>query len=65
VVGKLNENGRRAIGSAFAASRAALVVFHHRIVGRSETLGDYRWGLDTKEARLEIAGAQRPQRANP
>ncbi len=55
----------RAVGSACAANPAALVVPCHRIVRHDGTLGGYRWGLETKEALLEVEGARPHQVANP
>jgi len=55
----------RAVGSACAANPAALVVPCHRIVRHDGTLGGYRWGLETKEALLEVEGARPHQLANP
>ncbi len=44
----------RAVGSACAANPVALVVPCHRIVRRDGTLGGYRWGLEVKDALLDV-----------
>ncbi len=43
----------RAVASACAANRVALVVPCHRIIRRDGALGGYRWGLETKRALLD------------
>jgi AraC family transcriptional regulator of adaptative response/methylated-DNA-[protein]-cysteine methyltransferase len=44
----------RAIASACAANRLAVVVPCHRVVGRSGSLTGYRWGVDRKRQLLEM-----------
>ncbi len=43
----------RAVASACAANRAALIVPCHRVVRESGDLGGYRWGLERKRKLLE------------
>ena len=42
----------RAVGSACANNRAALVIPCHRAVRSDGTMGGYRWGMERKEAIL-------------
>jgi AraC family transcriptional regulator of adaptative response/methylated-DNA-[protein]-cysteine methyltransferase len=44
----------RAIASACAANRLAVVIPCHRVVGRSGSLTGYRWGIDRKRQLLEM-----------
>lgn len=43
----------RAVASACAANRAALVVPCHRVVGKNGKLSGYRWGIERKKKILE------------
>jgi AraC family transcriptional regulator of adaptative response/methylated-DNA-[protein]-cysteine methyltransferase len=47
----------RAIASACAANRLAVVVPCHRVVGRSGSLTGYRWGVDRKRQLLAMEAA--------
>jgi AraC family transcriptional regulator of adaptative response/methylated-DNA-[protein]-cysteine methyltransferase len=44
----------RAVASACAANRLAVVIPCHRVVGRSGSLTGYRWGLERKRRLLEM-----------
>ena len=47
----------RAVASACAANRLAVVIPCHRVVGRSGSLTGYRWGVDRKRQLLEMESA--------
>lgn len=51
--------GARAVASACAANRAALVIPCHRVVGANGSLTGYRWGVGRKKALLQ---AERDER---
>ena len=46
-------SGARAVASACAANRAALVIPCHRVVGSNGALTGYRWGVGRKKALLQ------------
>ena len=48
-----NKNAVRAVATACASNRVALVIPCHRIVGKSGDLSGYRWGIERKKAILE------------
>ncbi len=48
-----NKNAVRAIATACASNRVALVIPCHRVVGKSGDLSGYRWGIGRKKAILE------------
>ena len=48
-----NKNAVRAVATACAANRVALVIPCHRVVGKSGDLSGYRWGVGRKKAILE------------
>lgn len=48
-----NPNGARAVASACAHNRVAIVVPCHRVVRGDGSLGGYRWGLPLKEQVLQ------------
>ncbi|HEY0459149.1 MAG TPA: bifunctional DNA-binding transcriptional regulator/O6-methylguanine-DNA methyltransferase Ada [Pyrinomonadaceae bacterium] len=48
-----NKNAVRAVATACASNRVALVVPCHRVVGKSGALSGYRWGVERKKAILE------------
>ncbi len=52
----------RAVASACAANRLALVVPCHRVVRRDGSLGGYRWGPEVKEALLSLESRDAPGR---
>lgn len=51
----------RAVGSACARNRVALVVPCHRVVRRDGEIGDYRWGSERKRRLLEIEKSEATQ----
>ncbi|MHB1210372.1 MAG: bifunctional DNA-binding transcriptional regulator/O6-methylguanine-DNA methyltransferase Ada [Acidimicrobiales bacterium] len=54
----------RAVAKACASNPVALVVPCHRVVRSDGALAGYRWGLETKEALLEVEGARPHQHAD-
>lgn len=48
-----NKNAVRAVATACASNRVALVIPCHRVVGKSGDLSGYRWGIERKKAILE------------
>ena len=44
----------RAVASACAANRLAVVIPCHRVLGRSGSLTGYRWGIDRKRRLLDL-----------
>ena len=48
-----SKNAVRAVATACASNRVALVVPCHRVVGKSGDLSGYRWGVERKKAILE------------
>jgi AraC family transcriptional regulator of adaptative response/methylated-DNA-[protein]-cysteine methyltransferase len=44
----------RAVASACAANRLAVVIPCHRVIGRSGSLTGYRWGIDRKRVLLDM-----------
>lgn len=44
----------RAVASACAANRLAVVIPCHRVIGRSGSLTGYRWGIDRKRGLLDM-----------
>jgi AraC family transcriptional regulator of adaptative response/methylated-DNA-[protein]-cysteine methyltransferase len=44
----------RAVASACAANRLAVVIPCHRVIGRSGSLTGYRWGIDRKRSLLAL-----------
>jgi AraC family transcriptional regulator of adaptative response/methylated-DNA-[protein]-cysteine methyltransferase len=49
----------RAVASACANNRVALLIPCHRVIRQSGDLGGYRWGLDRKKRLLEKERAAR------
>lgn len=48
-----NKNSVRAVATACASNRVALVIPCHRVVGKSGDLSGYRWGIERKKAILD------------
>ncbi len=48
-----NKNAVRAVATACASNRVALVIPCHRVVGKSGNLSGYRWGIERKKQILE------------
>ena len=48
-----NKNAVRAVATACASNRVALVIPCHRVVRSSGELSDYRWGIERKKLLLE------------
>jgi len=52
-----NPRAQRAIGSALAQNRIALLIPCHRVIHENGTVGQYRWGSERKEALLAYESA--------
>lgn len=48
-----NKNAVRAVATACASNRVALVIPCHRVVGKGGNLSGYRWGIERKKQILE------------
>lgn len=48
-----NKNAVRAVATACASNRVALVIPCHRVVGKNGVLSGYRWGVERKKQILE------------
>ncbi|MCE9679442.1 methylated-DNA--[protein]-cysteine S-methyltransferase [Shewanella sp. AS1] len=51
-----NPKAVRAVGSANGANHIAIIIPCHRIIGKSGTLTGYAYGLDVKQALLNLEG---------
>ena len=54
----------RAVGTACASNRLAIVIPCHRVVRRDGELGGYRWGIQRKDGLLETERAARQRRTS-
>lgn len=52
-----NPRAQRAVGSALAQNRIALLIPCHRVIHENGTVGQYRWGSERKEALLAYESA--------
>ena len=52
-----NPRAQRAVGSALAQNRIALLIPCHRVIHEDGTVGQYRWGSERKEALLAYESA--------
>ena len=52
-----NPRAQRAVGSALAQNRIALLIPCHRVIHENGTVGKYRWGSERKEALLAFESA--------
>lgn len=52
-----NPRAQRAVGSALAQNRIALLIPCHRVIREDGTLGQYRWGRERKAALLAFESA--------
>jgi AraC family transcriptional regulator of adaptative response/methylated-DNA-[protein]-cysteine methyltransferase len=48
-----NPNAVRAVATACASNRVALVIPCHRVVGKNGALSGYRWGVERKKELLK------------
>jgi AraC family transcriptional regulator of adaptative response/methylated-DNA-[protein]-cysteine methyltransferase len=55
----------RAVATACANNRVALVIPCHRVIRASGELGGYRWGLNRKQKLLELEGSKNDRRLKP
>lgn len=56
-------NSVRAVATACASNRVALVIPCHRVVGKSGALSGYKWGIERKKELLDREGAGQPELA--
>ena len=53
-----NPRAQRAVGTALAHNRIALLIPCHRVIRKSGVIQDYRWGSTRKKAMLGWEAAQ-------
>lgn len=50
----------RAVGTAIGANQHAVIIPCHRVIQKNGNLGDFRWGIERKEALLKLEKVNMP-----